>query len=124
MRYMLLGFQRGDAGKLRQKVLTSLVHSVRQIAVIREEEEWRRGPELLPHEEHRRSGSQEQHGGQGPIPARAGEGVQPVTSQTVCNLVMILEKADKGAGRLRGNRCSTSLILPLVALTLIQKPPL
>src|SRR5438034_9987138 len=124
MRYLLLSFPRADAGKLRQELLASLVHGIRQITVIREKEERRRGPELLSHEQHRRSGSQEQHGGQGSIPARTSEGVQAVTAQAVRNLVMVLEKADKGAGRFRGDRWSSGLILPLIALALIQKSPL
>ena len=82
---------RGEAGELREKFGSALPHERRQLGrVIGEEEPGRRGAELLPLEQQRRLGNEQQERGHRAEPAGVGELVQALAASGVRDLIVVL----------------------------------
>src|SRR5438067_4652549 len=108
---------RGDVGEF---LAPALGHRAREIArEIAEIKEWRRGAELLAHEEHWRRRREEKDRACEPQRLRIGEGAQALAEGAVADLVVVLQEVDEGfrremRARLATPRLAISGMLPLI----------
>ena len=89
--------------------------------MIGEEHEARGRGELLAHEQHRRLRAEQRQRHQRSIAARRGIGVRALAEKRIADLVMVLQKDDRRFRRQSGRGLTARLLLPRVALTLIEK---
>src|SRR5918992_1648009 len=114
-----------QARKLAEKCCTALARQAGQLSSkISEKEKGTRGGEFLALEEHGRTWPQEQQGRQGFVTARAGQNVTARPVARVGNLVMVLQKGHKRCRLDIEGRGTTPLLLPHVALPLVEIAPL
>ena len=88
--------------------------------MVGEEEERAGGGELLALEQHRRARRQQRQRRQGAEPAGAGQVVQPQAAGRVGDLIVILQEYDEVRRRHAQGGRAAPLLLPLVALALVE----
>ena len=113
------------ARELRQELRSSLANQLRQFLLVigKVEERAARG-KLLTLEQHRRPGRQQQQGGHPPVAARTGQLVDAQTAGRVGDLVVVLNEVDETARVEVETRRPAPVLLPLVALPLVEITPL
>src|SRR6476661_4667090 len=112
-------------GELRQEFPASLMHLFGQLgAMIGKKQKRSRGAKLLPHEQHWRRRRKEHQRGKHPIAGWTRDSMDSLAIKLIRHLIVILDIADKGCCRFGGHDGPTRLILPIVALSLIQKSAL
>jgi hypothetical protein len=114
-----------DRAKLPQECLSSFVYERCQfLLMIRKEEKWTRGGELLPLEQHRRTWSEQKERRHSAIPTGAAQGMAAQSAGRIGDLIMVLDKRHKCCRFEAKGRRPPGLLLPPVPLALIQIPPL
>ena len=78
----------------------------------------------MPLEEHGCPWTEEEHGGQRFVATRTGQQVATQTAPRVGNLVVVLEEGHKRRRLQPKGRGAAALLLPCVALSLVQVSPL
>src|ERR1700739_4744990 len=111
-----------ETGKLREGEAASLADIARQPALlIGKIKERARRAEFLPLEQHRDARHQQEISGHRAKPTRARQRVTALSGAGIGDLVMVLQKDDKGFCRESGGRRAARFPLPLVALPLIEE---
>src|SRR3569623_1224000 len=120
-----LRLRRREAGKLREKLRTTLLHTARERPlVICEIEEGRGRGEFLPLKQQRRGRPHQQQRRHRTIAAGAGELMDALAAPGDGDLIMVLDEGNIARVRLIEGRCAPPLVLPLIALPLIALAPL
>jgi hypothetical protein len=117
----LVPFRQAEGRELAEELAPPLAHLFRQLGMmVGEVQERRRGCELLPLEKHRSTRAEEHDGGDRPVSPWRGELAAAQPGGRIGDLVVVLDEADEYVRGDPERRGAAPLLLPRVALPLVE----